>query len=129
MKFNALTFLFLLLAFRLAASIPDDLPPQFRLLPQPQKIEVLPGSGIRYHDLKSVYLSNTERRPVMNGFLSTLPLSGSEADGTLTLKLIKDLSLPSSEGYVLQIAKQESSYRIIFRSRAFLWYTDASAID
>ena len=107
MKFNALTFLFLLLAFRLAAFIPDDLPPQFRLLPQPQKIEVLPGSGIRYHDLKSVYLNNTEKRPVMNGFLSTLPLSGSEADGTLTLKLVKDLGLPSPEGYVLQILNKK----------------------
>ncbi|HET6542882.1 MAG TPA: hypothetical protein VFG46_20485, partial [Chryseolinea sp.] len=95
MKFNALTFLFLLLVFRLAGSVPDDLPPQFRLLPQPQKIEVLPGSGLRYHDLKSVYLNNTQKRPVMNGFLATLPLSGSETDGTLTLKLVKDLRLPS----------------------------------
>ena len=107
MKFNALTFLFLLLVFRLAAFVPDDLPSQFRLLPQPQKIEVLPGSGIRYHDLKSVYLNNIERRPVMNGFLSTLPLTGSDADGTLTLKLVKDLRLPSAEGYILQIANKK----------------------
>src|SRR5262245_56596921 len=92
MKFSTLIFLFLLV-FRLEASV-ADLPSQFRLLPQPQKVEMLSGGGIRYYDLKAVYLQNTDRRPVMTGFLSTLPLAGSEADGTVTLKLVKDLALP-----------------------------------
>ena len=107
MKFNAFAFLFLLPAFELAASVAYDLPPQFRLLPQPQKIEMLDGSGIRYYDLKTIYLNNTERRPVMNGFLSSLPLSGSDADGTVTLRLVSDLALPSPEGYILQIANKK----------------------
>jgi hypothetical protein len=106
MRFIALTY-FLLLALKLAASIPEELPSQFKLLPQPQQIEMLPGNGIMYYDLKSVYLYNTEKRPVMNGWLSSLPLSVSEADGTLTLKLVHDLKLPSSEGYILQILNKQ----------------------
>lgn len=106
MKFNALTFLFFFLVFRLAASIPDELPSHFKLLPQPQQTEILSGNGIMYYDLKSVHLNNTEKRPVMTGWLSSLPLSGSKGEGTLTLKLIHDLKLPS-EGYILQILNRQ----------------------
>lgn len=99
--------MFLLLVFRLAAFTPKDLPPQFKLLPQPQTIEMLPGNGMMHTDLKSVYLDNTEKRPVMNGLLSSLPLSGSASDGTLTLKLVDDLRLPSPEGYILEILNKQ----------------------
>ena len=68
---------------------------------------MLPGNGIRHQDIKSIYLSSSGKRPVMRGYLSSLPLSGSEANGTLTLKLVKDLVLPSPEGYVLQIANKK----------------------
>ncbi len=64
MKFNSLTFLFLLLASSLAASI-GELPPQFKLLPQSQKIEMLTGNGINYHNLKSVSLRNIATQPVL----------------------------------------------------------------
>ncbi len=107
MKCNAITFLFFFLAFRLAAFAPDELPHQFKLLPQPQKIEILSGVGMKYDDLKSVHLYNITTRPIMNGFLSSLPLSGSEVEGTLTLKLANDLMLPSPEGYVLEIANKK----------------------
>ena len=85
----------------------DKLPPQFKLLPQPQKIEMLKGEGINFYELKSVYLSNVKKRPVMNGFLSSLPISLSEGDGSLVLKLDADIGLPSPEGYVLEISDKK----------------------
>lgn len=98
-----LTLVFLLVVFKLGASSINELPPQFNLLPVPQEVKMLPGDGMQYYEIKSIYLFNTEKRPVMNSILSSLPLAKSEIAGTLSLKLVKDLALPTAEGYTLKI--------------------------
>jgi hypothetical protein len=81
----------------------------FRLLPEPQKIEILPGEGILFSDLKAVHLVNTKMRPVMDGILSGLPLAEKQARGTITLALKHNLDIPSNEGYILRIGQHQVS--------------------
>lgn len=78
----------------------------FRLLPQPQKIELLSGEGLEYSDLRAICLDNAHK-PVMSEKLACLPLSGKKSAGTLSLIINPKLSLPSSEGYKLEISKKQ----------------------
>jgi len=85
----------------------EDFNQQFRLLPQPQKIELLKTKGLLYSDLRSVLLINIKDRPLMTGLLSSLPLTSSASAGTVSLVIDKSLKSSSEEGYILEISGKQ----------------------
>jgi hexosaminidase len=76
---------------------------QFKLLPEPQKIEWLEGKGLYYTDIKGVYILNEENRPVMRGLLADLPHTFLKSAGSVSLIITSSLGLPSKEGYIMEI--------------------------
>jgi len=100
---------FILIFLRGQASTIEDFNQHFRLIPQPQKIELLKTKGLLYSDIRNILLLNTKEKPVMSGLLSSLPAVNSAAAGTVSLIIDKDLKLPSGEAYILEVkAKQVS---------------------
>src|SRR5665647_1408219 len=92
----------------------------FKLLPQPQKIELLSGTGISITSLRSIYLQGTSK-PVLYGFLKSLPLSAKAGRGILVLKISAKKDLPESpEGYILEV--KDGQVIIQSRSEAGLFY-------
>ncbi len=85
----------------------DDFNKYFRLLPIPQKTELLNGEGIMFSGVRNIYLKNTDRRPVMPQMLLNVPFNSAVGDGTLILYLNKDIDLPSREGYILEISGKQ----------------------
>ncbi len=81
----------------------DEFNSHFKLLPRAQKIELKNGHGLYYSDLHGYFLKNTYKKPVMSGELANLPLSDSPTDGVVSLAINPALSLPSEEGYILDI--------------------------
>jgi len=80
----------------------------FKLLPKPQKIELLSGKPFQANDLRYIFLDGPTRRPVIYYPLSSLPMADSSGKGVLTLKLIQSDNLPqSSEGYILEINNKQ----------------------
>jgi hypothetical protein len=93
----------------------------FRLLPQPQKIEILTGKALTYNDLRFINLEGTEKRPLLDHPLNGLPVSDSPGRGVLTLSVKQDNSLPESpEGYVLLIKDKQAV--ITSKGEAGLFY-------
>lgn len=95
--------IFLLSGFRTIAGNIDTFDHYFRLLPKPQKIEILRADGLLYSDLHGIYLTNTYSTPVLSGLPGKLPHTNYQTKGTLSLVIRKDLALPSPEGYILQV--------------------------
>lgn len=92
----------------------------FKLLPQPQKIELVNGEGISFTSLQSIYLQGTSR-PVLYGLLKSLPLAAKAGKGILFLKISHTKNLPESpEGYLLEVANGQVI--IQSRSEAGLFY-------
>ncbi len=92
----------------------------FKLLPQPQKIELLTGKGISSTSIVSIYLHGTSR-PVLYGFLKSLPFSENAGQGILTLEISTNSDIPESpEGYRLEIKDEQVT--IQGRSEAGLFY-------
>ncbi|MEO6722947.1 MAG: hypothetical protein ABIN67_21450, partial [Ferruginibacter sp.] len=52
-----------------------DFEKHFKLMPLPQKIELLNGHGLTASSLRSIFLQGISTRPVLNGVLANLPLS------------------------------------------------------
>ncbi|MCW3118407.1 MAG: glycoside hydrolase [Chitinophagaceae bacterium] len=100
---NAVCVLTFLISLKSLAGDINDFNRHFRILPQPQKIELLKAKGLLYSDLRSVALINTGEKPVMTGMLEALPLTKIASAGTISLIIQSNLSLPSPEGYVLEI--------------------------
>ncbi len=75
----------------------------FRLLPLPQKVNLLKEKGIAYTALRTIVLINTVEKPVIPFMLSSLPIGEAITAGTVSLITDASLSLPSPEGYVLEI--------------------------
>src|SRR5687768_2916936 len=93
----------------------------FKLLPQPQKIEVLGGQGITHGALRSVFLKGTSQKPVLYGLLHSLQRSDKSGPGVLTMSISNDQTLPNSnEGYILEIKNGQASVNA--RSQAGLFY-------
>src|SRR6476469_5066930 len=114
MKKLSLYFLLLLLiaATNVFAFDIKDFQKEFKLLPQPQKIELLNGKGISENTLQFIFL---------NGVFKSLPLTNKAAAGVLELKLSVDNDVPqSSEGYVLEI--NDNKVTITARSETGLFY-------
>jgi len=76
---------------------------RFRLLPKPQKIELLGGKGLYHTELLGIYIKDTSDRPVMAGLLLNLPMIGYGSPGSLSLILNRTLGVPSQEGYEMEI--------------------------
>ena len=79
----------------------------FRLLPQPQKVELLKAGGLPYAALRNIVLVNTRERPVMPPMLAAFPLAASPVAGSVSLVIRASLSLPSPEGYILEIKDRQ----------------------
>jgi hexosaminidase len=91
----------------------------FKLLPQPQKIELLSGEGLEYSDLRAICMDNASK-PVMSEKLACLPVSDKKGAGTVSLIINPKLILPSSEGYRLEITKRQVVIEAL--SQAGLFY-------
>src|SRR5690349_8675562 len=78
----------------------EDFQKQFKLLPQPQKIELSNGKGISAASLHSLYLNGIDK-PVLYGSLQSLPLANQTGEGVLELKLSPDNN--RTEGYTLEV--------------------------
>jgi hexosaminidase len=98
-----------------------DFEKHFKLLPQPQKIEILTGQGITHSSLRSIFLKGVSQKPVLYGVLNTLQRSDRPGPGVLTMIISDDQALPSSpEGYILEIKNGQST--INARGQAGLFY-------
>ncbi len=96
-------FLFMTFIAYVNAGYPDEFNKRFRLLPQPQKVELLHGEGIFFSDLHGIFFNNPDQKPVIDGRLANLPMALSPAPGVVSLVINRDLNLPSPEGYILEI--------------------------
>lgn len=96
---------FLLMTFivYVNAGNPGEFKMHFRLLPQPQKVELFNGEGLFYSDLHGLYFKNSDQKPVIDGHLANLPMALSPARGVVSLIINHGLNLPSPEGYILEI--------------------------
>ncbi len=115
-------FLLLFLTGQYASGMDiKDFEKYFKLLPQPQKIEILSGKGITYSSFRSIFLKGTSQKPVLYGVLKSLPLANKSGPGVLTMNLSNDQQLPgSTEGYILEI--KNGGAVINARSQAGLFY-------
>lgn len=97
-----------------------ELPDPFRIIPQPQKIELILDYDVGLWGLNRLILKGGIERPVMGDILSSLTESGSNV-GTLTLNLDRSGFTPESEeGYVLTISNGNAE--IISKGEAGLFY-------
>ena len=107
-KFQLIIFLLALISISSSTIRQADFDKYFRLLPKPQKIEILSGKSFSPDDLRFLFLDGVQKRPVMDQSLSRLPMEGSSGKGVLTLSLNHDDNLPDSpEGYILEIKNQQ----------------------
>src|SRR5690242_20477426 len=65
----------------------------FRLLPQPQQIELTAGKGMMYSDLRSFFLSPAGKKPVMKGWLAAIHQAADSAAADLVLIIRPGLKL------------------------------------
>ncbi len=115
-------FLLLLLNGQYAREIDlRDFDKYFKLLPQPQKIDILTGQGITQGSLRSIFLKGGSQKPVLDGVLNSLQRADKPGPGVLTMIISDDQALPnSSEGYILEIKNGQST--INARGQAGLFY-------
>lgn len=84
--------------------IPGSLSYPFKIIPQPQKIELLKGKGLEFGDLSMIDMDNIEKKPVMGEILSKLTGTGNPDKNVLTLVIDPALEeTKNPEGYVLKI--------------------------
>src|SRR6266542_1569958 len=98
-----------------------DFDQHFKLLRQPQKIELINGKGIFYNSLQFIFLNGTLSRPVMYVSLNSLPLTNKVGEGVLIMEISNSNNLPgSTEGYILEIKDQQVMLRA--KDEAGLFY-------
>lgn len=91
----------------------------FQILPQPQSVEVFPGKGIMYADLKFVSTAPDTPVPVLGALTDILPHTGRAGKG-LYLQLSKQNVPDSPEGYVLEV--NDKGVMVTARTEAGLFY-------
>lgn len=102
-------------------AISAPLPNPFKILPQPQKVSLASGKGIRADQLKQLFLSGDFEVPVAGPLISKLPVTQTAGKGTLSLILDKmSTAIPSNEGYVLII--NNDNITITAKGEAGLFY-------
>lgn len=101
---NVCLLLFTFLTFKVYAADKEDFDKHFKLMPQPQKIELLSGKGFDHKNLKAILLKGASVKPVLYGVLQSLPATSQSGAGVLELNITdaKDFS-GSPEGYRIQI--------------------------
>ena len=77
----------LLLPLTSTGTMAEALPEPFRVIPQPQKVELLQGVGLAYGTMENLIMEGELFRPVMGPLLSQLAESKIPGAGTLTLKM------------------------------------------
>jgi hexosaminidase len=93
----------------------------FKLLPQPQKVELRKGGGLLAGKLHTICLKGEAQKPVLYGDLHALSTAKNEETGSLLLQILTDVTIPlSEEGYVLEIKSGKAI--ISARSQAGLFY-------
>ncbi len=98
-----------------------DFNEQFRLLPQPQRVEISNGPGIAYTEFTGISLTGVDDlRPVLGGLLASLPLAPQPGPGVVSLKIDAQLDIPSGEGYKLEVASHQVTIRA--KDRAGIFY-------
>jgi hexosaminidase len=81
----------------------------FKLLPEPQKMEMLSGKGVSFQSLKFLNFV-LKNKPVLPLSLASLKRSNSKGVGVVTLALSQSAAIPSSpEGYLLEIKEGQVS--------------------
>ncbi len=121
-NFPAFALTFIVFAFTCSRSFSaDKLPSPFVIIPQPQEIVLLKGSGLQQGKLKNMVLKGEFRRPVTGNILSQLTIVKSAGNGTLTLVLDKTIkNIPSDEGYILTVSDDKAE--ITAKGEAGLFY-------
>lgn len=124
MKLLLKTFLSLVLLFSVSVETygRESLPSHFKLIPSPQKIELIPSSeGLSYNTLRAIYLQGSALRPVLYESLMPLPLADKSGKEILILNISTGNNLPDShEGYVLEI--KDGQVTINARAQEGLFY-------
>lgn len=94
---------------------------QFKLIPQPQNVDVQNGKGLTATGLRSISVQDKAQKPVLRESLASLLLTTSAGAATLVLKLSDAQRLPASpEGYVLEI--KNGGVVVQARTQAGLFY-------
>ena len=84
----------------------DTLPYPFKILPQPQSVQLSTEAGLQSGSLQKLIMKGNFKAPVMGSLLSHLPVGKESGKGTVTLTLDKKITaLHSEEGYQLTITK------------------------
>src|SRR4051794_25026619 len=113
--------IYLLITVGANATPREDFARQFRIMPQPQKVDLLAGKGIAYNALRSVYLKGSAVKPVVYGDLKSLPYATAPGAGVLVLNLTNAAKNDStSEGYSIEI--KNNQVVITAASQAGLFY-------
>ncbi|NOY95050.1 MAG: family 20 glycosylhydrolase [Chlorobi bacterium] len=95
------------------------LPAPFLIVPQPQDLELLDGTGLS--SLANLRISDGVKRPVMGHLLSQLVEAAGIGGGVLTLRLDSSALVPASpEGYVLTISNGQAG--IVARGQQGIFY-------
>jgi hexosaminidase len=117
-----LVLVFVLLSVNLSKGLATEkLPSPFIILPQPQEVVLLKGSGLPHGKLQNIVLKGLVNRPVTGNILSQLTIAETGGKGTLSLILDKDLKkIPSDEGYILIISDEKAE--IMAKGEAGLFY-------
>jgi N-acetyl-beta-hexosaminidase len=121
-KIPAFALTFIVFAFTCSRSFSvDKLPSPFIIIPQPQEVLLLKGSGLRQGKLKNMVLTGEFSRPVTGNILSQLTIVKTAGNGTLTLILDKSIeNIPSDEGYIMTISGDKAE--ITAKGGAGLFY-------
>jgi hypothetical protein len=93
----------------------------FKLLPKPQKTELLAGKSFPVRNLRFLHLKGNIERPVLEPPLGALPLADNPGKGVLTLAIAQGGDVPASpEGYIMEI--KDGQITITSRGKAGLFY-------
>jgi len=104
LKIHFLLFAVIFFGSACDKKLPGSLSYPFRIIPQPQKVELLRGKGLDFGKLTAVDISNIKNRPVMGEILSNLTITNNKANGVLSLIIDPELGeTKDPEGYVLTI--------------------------
>ena len=110
-KVSIITGILLVITAGMAFST-DKIPAPFIILPQPQSVVLLKGSGLELTKLHQIAIKGEFKRPVMGNLLSQLILGKSAGKGTLELILDKSLNtIHSEEGYVMTISADKAEVK------------------
>ena len=100
-------FLFLatiFFGFACNKKLPESLTYPFKVIPQPQKVEILNGKGLDFAELTMIDISKIGKKPVLGEILSKLKETNAQGKEVLSLMIDPELEeTEDPEGYVLTV--------------------------